>query len=313
MTSSPATVTDEDTGQTIVPIVDVEPGSTGVTLSNLVVDGSGLSSSFSGCGDNFVGVLYQEASGTISASTVRNVELSSGLGGCQDGLAIFVQSGSGTANVAIQQNTVTNYDKNGITCVDAGTVCNIDQNTITGAGPTSTIGAQNGIQVGPGAAGTIDNTNASGDDWTGAVNPVEPQADYAAGILLYGAGGKTTVDHSDLGNDQIGLEIVDSNAHVDHSTITETGSGIPGSVGLFDVPCDYYCSGIGLSPGNVTLSLDHTQVSFAGTPAGSYGIWIGDSWTGSGGSGGTVTYHVDHSQITGATYPTAYGPRAAAG
>jgi hypothetical protein len=56
-------------------------------------------------------------------------------------------------------------------------------------------------------------------------------------------------------------------------------------------------------------------VTFGGSPAGSYGLLIGPSWTGDDpwGSGGTVRYHVDHNQISGATNPVVYGPRAVAG
>ena len=317
-TSTPSTVSDMDSGQTIVPIIDVTPGTTGVTLNHLIVDGSGLTPSFSssGCADDFVGVLYQAASGKLTASAVQNITLGPGLGGCQDGLAVFVQAGSsGTANVAMRRDSVSNYDKNGITCVDAGTACTLGQDTATGAGPSSSVGAQNGVQIGPGATGTLTYTTATGHDWTGGTNSTEPQADDAAGILLYGAGGTTTISHSNLTDDQIGIEIVDSNAKVNSDTISQTGAGIAGSAGVFDVPCDFYCSSLSLSPGTTHLGLAYTTVSYSGTPSGSYGIWLGDSWSGNDpwGSGGTVDYTARHLTISGATNSFVNGPRADVG
>lgn len=315
-TGSPTSVSDLDSGQPIVAIVDVTAGTTGTNLMHLVADGSGLSPSFGDCSKDFVGILYQGASGMLSASTARNIALPSGLGGCQDGLAVFVQAGpSGTANVSMRNVTVSSYDKNGVTCVDAGTTCSLNQITATGAGPSSTVGAQNGVQIGPGASGNVSHLRASGDNWTGGTNSTEPQADYASGLLLYGAGGTTPVNLSTLADDQIGIEIVDSNASLLHTKITQSGAGIAGSVGVFDVPCDLYCSFLGLSPGSTTLSAGDTQISYSGSPSGSYGIWVGDSWSGNDpwGSAGTVTYHVRTSVISGAANPTVYGPRAQAG
>lgn len=313
--STPSTVTDLDTGQAIVPIIDVTPGTTGVRLTNLVVDGSGLTPSFSGCGNNFVGVLYQGASGGIGYSTVQNIDLGSGLGGCGDGLAVFVQAGpSGTANVTMNYDRVSNYDKNGVTCVDTGATCGLHHLTLTGAGPSNTIGAQNGIQIGPGASGSVTYAAATGDNWTGATNSTEPEADYAAGILLYGAGGTTTVSNSRMVNDQIAVEIVDSNADLESNAITQTGSGIASSAGVFDVPCDFYCSDLSLSPGAETLAVNFLRIAYAGRPSGSRGLWVGAGWSGDGGSGGTVTYTIGGDLlISGTVHPFVHGPRAVAG
>jgi hypothetical protein len=307
-TASPNTVT-EASGYVDAPIVYAGPGLSGITLQNLTVDGSGMESNpLFNCTDDLVGVLYQGAAGTMDTLTVVHTNTGSG---CGTGLGIEAIEGS---SATIQKTTVADYNKNGITCNGAGTACKLDQNTTTGAGPTTMVG-QNGIQVGFGATATIDHSSVSGSDYTGATNSVEPLADYAAGILLYAAGGTTTLDHSALTDDQVGLEIVDSNAKADHTTVTQT-TGIPNGVGVWDAPCDFYCSFFtGVTPGNVTLSLDHSTVSFAGSPAMSYGLEIGPAWSGDDpdGSAGTVTYHVDHNQISGATFPVVYGPRAVAG
>jgi hypothetical protein len=306
-TATPSSVVDSD-GYTDVPVVYVDPGKSGVTLQNLTVDGSGLEANpqvF--CSDDLVGVLFDGAAGTMNTVSVLHTNTNSG---CGTGLGVEALGGSA---LTIVRSTVSDYNKNGITCNDVGTSCSLQQDTTTGSGPNNQL-AQNGIQIGFGATATLDHNVASSNDYTGTTNATEPQADYAAGILLYGAGA-TSIDHSNLANDQIAIEIVDTNATADHTTITEDSPGIANSVGVFDVPCDYYCSfftSTSGTPGTMQLSLDHTQITFAGSPSGSYGIWIGDAWGNDDpyGSSGTVVANVQHSQISGATYPVVYGPRA---
>ena len=42
--------------------------------------------------------LHQTPSGTVGHNTVRNLQLGSGLGGCQSGKGIFVQTGAGKSS-----------------------------------------------------------------------------------------------------------------------------------------------------------------------------------------------------------------------
>ncbi len=315
-TSAPATVNDSDTLTPIVPIVDVTPGTAGVVVSNLVVDGGGLTANFSwpGCADNFVGVLYQAASGTVASATVENVLYPADLTGCQGGEAILVEDApSGTTNaptgksaVTIDNDTVTTYDKNGITCNDPGTTCTIAQNTVT-TNPSSAT-AQNGVQVGFGAGGQVSGNQIAGNDYTGATNTVEPAADYAAGILLYGAQGTTGIDGNTLTGNQIGIETVHSSALVSADRISETSPGITDSIGVFSVPCDYYCSSVGLSGGTVTVLVTGTTITFPGSPvAGTDGIWIGD---GAASYAGTVNFVITGDHISGAQENIVLGPTA---
>jgi hypothetical protein len=97
--------------------------STGVNINNLTIDGSNNGISSSGCTPlNLVGLLYQNASGTVNHVAAINQALTGNSIGCQVGLAIFVQSGnSGTSNVMISNSHVENYQKNGITGNEIGT------------------------------------------------------------------------------------------------------------------------------------------------------------------------------------------------
>ncbi len=305
--ATPSSVADLDGGPTIYPIVEVTPGTTGVRISDLLVDGSGISPNRV-CGDNPVGILYQAASGQILSDTVQNVAVQPTGYGCGGGIGIFVEAGpTGTARVGIYGNTISNYDKNGLTCQDAGTSCVVAHNTVTGIGPTDLI-AQNGVQIGPGGVGAVFGNDISANDYTGGTNSTEPQADFASGVLLYGAMGRTSVGDNTLTDDQIGVEVVHSDASVTHNTITETAAGIPGSIGVFAVPCDYYCGGFSFSGGDQRDVILGNTISFPGTPvAGTYGIWAGDI---AASSTGAVDVTVGADSISGAENNVVLGPTA---
>ncbi len=110
--------------------------------------------------------------------------------GCQLGLAINVESDSGAPAITISDNSVRNYDKNGITASGPGTgggpAVTINANTVIGMGATTVI-AQNGIQVGFGATGTISANYVVDDIY---VNPPcggmgQPVCYGSSGILIY--------------------------------------------------------------------------------------------------------------------------------
>src|SRR4029077_401824 len=107
-----------------------------------------------------------------------NQLLPPGYQGCQDGEGIFVETQTnGTAALSITGNTVNTFDKNGITVSYAAAVATIQNNIVTGIGPTDVI-AQNGIQLGYNATGTIKGNTVS--------NLVYSPATYgSSGILLY--------------------------------------------------------------------------------------------------------------------------------
>lgn len=316
--SAVANATDEDSSQPIVAIVDVEPGAHHVNLSGLTMDGSTIAASVNGCSDNLVGVLYQgethSVSGTLSGLTVEHTTPSNS--GCGAGLGIFVQAGStgvGTASVSITRAHVSGYGKNGVTCIDVGVTCGVSRSTISSA-PTSLV-AQNGIQVGFGAVGTVTHDTITGNDWTAYGSDTNPQvqSDFAAGILLYGAGinaaGAATtsisVNDNTLRNNQIGLEIVDSKASASGNKITESGAGLPDSIGIYGLGCDDYCGYFNDNDGHSLTStassgqlvtLGHDTINFHSSPSGSYGIWLGDnSWSaqpGYYGPAGSETVHL---------------------
>jgi hypothetical protein len=148
-----------------------------VKIENLTVDGSGFTAP-NGCADEFLGIYYQNAGGTISGNTTQNQALPQADFGCQDGEAIFVETQTnGTPILKITGNTVANFDKNGITVSYDPANATIENNIITGVGPTDLI-AQNGIQVGYGATGSISGNQVSNLIYT-------PATFGASGVLLF--------------------------------------------------------------------------------------------------------------------------------
>ncbi|MEI9929272.1 MAG: right-handed parallel beta-helix repeat-containing protein [Rhizomicrobium sp.] len=155
----------------------VSPDTTAdVIFKGIVVDGTG--NNITTCGLQLAGIYYRNAGGTIIGSTAQNQILPDGYQGCQSGLGIFVENqASGTDSVNIEKNTVTNFDKNGITVELAAAAANITHNTVTGIGPTTLI-AQNGIEVSYGATASITANTISDLIYS-------PDTYGSSGIILY--------------------------------------------------------------------------------------------------------------------------------
>jgi hypothetical protein len=136
---------------------------TGVSISGLTVDGA--NNGISQCAPDLIGISFQNASGELDRIAVRNFKLAASLNACQSGTGIFVQSGNGgVSKVEIDRCTVHDFQKNGITADEIGTVTIIRRNVVTGIGPT-TGAAQNGVQIGFGAAGSILDNVVTNNVW----------------------------------------------------------------------------------------------------------------------------------------------------
>jgi nitrous oxidase accessory protein NosD len=123
-------VTDLVSGDTLAVAISVQNAD--VNIDGLIVDGSnnGLTS----CTPRLIGILYENASGRVAHNAVRNFNLGAGstLNGCQSGNAIEVETATGgTSSVEISENSVQNYQKNGITGNEAGTELDLNGNTVT--------------------------------------------------------------------------------------------------------------------------------------------------------------------------------------
>src|ERR1039457_6459232 len=234
-----ANTTDVDSGDPVAaqPVVQ-NTGS--VSISNLTVDGTGNGLS---CGPDVRGILFQNSSGTVKHVAVRN-QVPNGIpNGCQVGESIWVETAAGhSSTVTIEHSSVHNYNKNGITGNDAGTNLTLAGNYIQGAGVVPKPGAaQNGIQLGFGATGTImDNIvidNIYGD----------PTVAASADILLYRAAENSniTISRNIVGNRVFGASTYDG-IDVCTNGNTVTGNTIVNSAES-GVHLDASCGSTGLN------------------------------------------------------------------
>lgn len=186
---------------------------TGVLIEDLQVNGYNGSANV-GCGDDYVGVDFQDAGGTLYRASVLNVFTSAF--GCQEvSGAIYAYNGyyygglsPASVPVTIEHTTVTGYQKNAITCDDPEEMCTLTSNTLSGAGPTD-ANAQNGIQVAYGAFATVQHNIVTGNSFTngtGLSTNDEYANGYAAtGILLYDSASGTNVSFNTVSSNQFGI------------------------------------------------------------------------------------------------------------
>jgi hypothetical protein len=185
---------------------------TGVSISGLIVDGA--NNGISQCAPDLIGISFQNASGQLDRTAVRNFKLAASLNGCQSGTGIFIQSGNGGASsVEIDHCTVHDFQKNGITADEKGTVTVIRRNVVTGLGPT-TGAAQNGVQIGFGAAGSITDNVVTNNGW--APCTAATCATVATNILVTQSDG-VEVSGNTAGIAQVNIFVHGNNATADRN------------------------------------------------------------------------------------------------
>jgi parallel beta-helix repeat protein len=181
-----------------------------VTIRGLIVDGA--NNGISECAPDLEGITFQNSSGSIERAAVRNFKLGSGLEGCQSGTGIFVQSGGGSvSSVEISDCTVHDYQKNGITADEIGTNASIRHNVVTGLGPSMFI-AQNGIQIGFGAEGSIERNLVTNNVFSPCNNAATCTA-VATNILVTQSDG-VEVSRNRAGISQVAIFVDGNNASV---------------------------------------------------------------------------------------------------
>ncbi|HVC71081.1 MAG TPA: NosD domain-containing protein [Acidimicrobiales bacterium] len=203
-TSVPLADADTDGLQPQFYIVDVT-GTAGVYLKDLGINGSAATPSLDtdsfGCGQDYVGVYFHDASGSMTGDTVTGVKMPADLFGCQGGLGVYAATDSGSLTPSVLTMTsdnVNNYDKNGITCDDPGTVCNIKGTTVTGIGSTTQI-AQNGIQIWA-ASAVVTRNSITDNTYNGAF--------WAAAGILIGNPYKLSVKGNTVTNNDSNISLI---------------------------------------------------------------------------------------------------------
>ena len=164
---------------------------------------------------NYFGVVNREGHVTITDSQIHDIG-EPFFNGTQHGVAVYYatltattsdcdpgQSTTGT----IDSNTISRYQKGGITVNCGGTNVTVTANTLKGLGPVDFI-AQNGIQFGFGASGIVRGNTISDNFYTGTAgvgpnpggqNP--PGWQYVSGgLLLYQPGDVKNSNNKFSGN-----------------------------------------------------------------------------------------------------------------
>jgi len=172
-----------------------------VSIEGLIVDGT--NNGISACSPELFGIAYLNASGSVRRSTARNFQLPASLNGCQSGTGILVQSGGGQAScVTVHSSSIHSFQKNGITADEAGTEVVIRDNVVTGIGPT-TGAAQNGIQIGFGAGGSIVGNTVSNNLYSPCTDASTCTA--VATNILVTQSDDVTVSGNNLSVNQVGI------------------------------------------------------------------------------------------------------------
>ncbi len=155
---------------------------------------------------------------TIRSLTVDGAN--NGITGCGPRLiGIFVQSGGGSSNVEVKNSSVHDFQKNGITGNEPGTDIRVTGNVVTGIGPT-TGAAQNGIQIGFGAKGRIDENTVANHIWSPCVS-ISVCAFVATDLLIFSAN-DVRITENTVGKSQVGIFLQGNNGKVEGNNVFDT-------------------------------------------------------------------------------------------
>jgi hypothetical protein len=152
-------------------------------------------------GANYFGVVNNGAHVDIQNSRIHDIG-ETPLNGTQHGVAIYFAFEGGVTG-EIESNRIWNYQKGGIVVNGPNSSATISENTVLGQGPINYI-AQNGIQIGFGARGFIQDNTVTGNSYTGA------GLTASGGIIVVGGdcyGGELSTDTSIVNNTVVGNDI----------------------------------------------------------------------------------------------------------
>ncbi len=193
------------------PVIYVHDASN-VTIQDLTVDGAGKGNA----NYRFQGIAYRNAGGSVHNCEVKAIR-NTPIDGAQGGVGIFAQADDGNPRTLdIIKNNIFDFQKNGTVFAGADLTINADSNTVTGAGPVSFI-AQNGIQLGFGAAGSVTNNTISNISYI-------PSTVVSCGVLLYQPAGPVTTSNNSLTACQMSIYYIDVGGDIRENTVTATAA-----------------------------------------------------------------------------------------
>jgi parallel beta-helix repeat protein len=264
-------------------ILDVN-GATGVTIQNLIIDGSGTSTAWFG--------VFVEGGGsaTISSNTIQNVAGTASSGndngfGIRVGRSSLSGQAATTGTATITSNTITGYGKGGIDVANIGSSGTINSNTVTGLGhkvSDNVAQVQNGIEIDDGATGKIGNTLAN----TISKNGSAQTGFGSAGILLFQPGSGVIVGSSQggntLSNNDVGIWVFDA------ANPTISNNNVSGSL-FFGIALDS-AGGSGVTGANVNNNNSNSNTGDGINIAHTSGSTFTGNHTDSNGGNGFVLF-----------------------
>jgi hypothetical protein len=210
MTPIPAT-----TRRPVVAIVN----SSVVNLFNLTVDGDNQGST----NNSFIGVAYWNAGGSMTNCNVQRVEDAT-FSGAQHGVGVYGNNNDvGAFTITLNNVLVDDFQKTAMAFSGVGLSIDLDNCSTIGAGDTP-VTAQNGIQIGYGATGTVDHCTISGMSYIGS-------GWTASGILLYASGNVAIGNSTALNGCQSAVYALNSSGSFINSSITGNANSDLGVLG----------------------------------------------------------------------------------
>jgi parallel beta helix pectate lyase-like protein len=163
------------------------------------------------CNDELYGINVGGNAKLVLTNSVMDGAGAHPVNGCQGGVGIQIgrQRTSQVATATLTDDSVSEYQKNGITVDNTGSKATMKRVTVTGAGPTDT--AQNGIQVSRGATGKIGESTITDNECNaaevaacgnGSAGELEEDA---TGVLFYLEGKGSYVMKSRINNNDLGV------------------------------------------------------------------------------------------------------------
>jgi len=163
-----------------------KPVLSAVGAANVVFEDMTLNGLGRGAGNyRMEGVGYWNAGGKVEDMTITGIR-ENPLNGTQHGVGVYSNNNTGGPySLECSRLDVNDYQKNAFALSGSGMSVNVHDCTCTGAGSLSNQ-AQNGVQVGFGAGGSVTNCAISNMSYS-------PQTDVASGLLVYQPGSTVTV------------------------------------------------------------------------------------------------------------------------
>lgn len=191
-----------------------------LALSGVTVDGQGLGNS----NYRFVGVGFRNSGGVLNFCNIRNI-MDTPFSGAQHGVGVYAYNDNGVNwNIKVTKCTIQEYQKNGIALSGPDVTAEVFDCITLGVGQTPTI-AQNGIQIGSGASGTVDSCFVYGNCYTGP-------SWTATGVLLYDGDVVHITNCPNIKDNQTGTYFVTTSGTFVNNTTT-AGINAHGDGGYF--------------------------------------------------------------------------------